>query len=176
MLSELNGSWGGHSKTISMGKASLTTMAQSLLREDVYKSNREMDERWWFLSCVAGKIKPALFERLFKHVAKLTKHKWNLTVRRRFVLRIPCFDPLVQTQVGGVCTVAMTKLMIPAGLKEWFAKSICAIPVPFTTIRDALSGGGSQRAPKVTRRKLEEWRASEPEICEWISLPHKLGA
>ena len=167
---------GGHSKTISMEKASLTTMAQSLLREDACKSNREMDERWWFLSCVAGKIEPTLFERLFKHIAKLTKHKWDLTVRLRLVLRIPCFDPLVQTQVRGVCTVAMTKLMIPAGLKEWFAKSICVIPVPFATIRDALSAGGSQRAPKITRQILEEWRASEPEICEWVPLPHKLGA
>ena len=75
-----------------------------------------------------------------------------------------------------MCIVAMTKLMIPAGLKEWFAKSMYVIPVPFTTIRDAVSGGGSQKAPRINRHILEEWRASEPEICEWVPLPHKLGA
>ena len=86
---------GAHSKTISMETASLTTMAQSLLRNNSCKSNREMDERWWFLACVAGKIEPNLFERLFKHIARLTKSKWNLTVKRRLVLRIPCFDPMI---------------------------------------------------------------------------------
>ena len=45
----------------------------------------------------------------------------------------------------------MAKLMIPAGLKEWFAKSISVILVPFTTILDALSCGGSQKAPRITR-------------------------
>ena len=77
---------GAHSKIISMQTASLTTMAQPLLRNNSCKSNREMDERWWFLACVAGKIGPNLFERLFKHIAGLTKSKWNLTVKSRLVL------------------------------------------------------------------------------------------
>ena len=50
----------------------------------------------------------------------------------------------------------MTKLMIPRGLRDWFAKSICVIPVPFMTIDDALSGGGQQNAPKITTHILEE--------------------
>ena len=66
--------------------------------------------------------------------------------------------------------------MIPRGLRDWFAKSICVIPVPFMTIRDALSGGGQQNAPKITTHILEELRCSDSNFCTWVSLPRELGA
>ena len=166
---------GAHSKTVSLERASLSTMVHSLLREGECKTDKEMDDRWWFVTCVAGKIEPNLFERFFKHVVKLTVQKWKLTVKRRLVLRIPCFDQAMQAKVRGVCVDAMKKLLIPPGLREWFAKSICTIPVPFVTIRDALSGGGRTVAPKFAVHALENRRACDPTFCSWTPLPKELG-
>ena len=109
-------------------------------------------------------VNPLLFGRLFRLVARTVKNEWGITLRRRWVIRLPSHDEQVCSRVTKLCIEAIKQIRMPTGLRTWLMHSLVCVPTAGQKASMATAGSAFPKAMKWTAMVLSTMCRCAPQL------------
>ena len=128
-----------------------------------------------FLVKVDKHVESSIFERLFRLAKSSAKKEWDISLKRRFVIRVPSYDESVLRLVKEFCEKHFRKFAVPEPLIGWMVHALSVIPFSTPSVASAIHGSGSTSVPFLTSQALGAVNDSQ-QCASWSPIDSSFGA